>query len=82
MVKRGGHPDQLSRSTWGLDRWRVAALVKLLVAGGLGDDERAAVVAVLRAKCDVLANGAARRGRADEAARYRELATAGEEAAS
>ena len=34
-------------------------------------DERAAVRAILRAKCDVLADGAARRGRDDEAARYR-----------
>jgi glycosyltransferase involved in cell wall biosynthesis len=77
VVKRGGHADQLSRSTWGLDRWRVAALVKLLASAALSDDERGAVVAVLRAKCDVLAGGAARRGRADEAARYRDLAAYG-----
>ncbi len=73
VVKRGGHPGQLSRSTWGLDRWRVAALVKLLASDALGAAERAAVAAVARAKCDVLASGAARRGRDDEAARYRQL---------
>jgi len=33
LVKRGGHPDQLSRSTWGLDRFRVRAIKKLLDAG-------------------------------------------------
>jgi len=77
VVKRGGHGDQLSRSTWGLDRWRVAALVKLLASGVLGGDERAAVLTVLRAKCAVLAKGAARRGRADEAERYRSIADAG-----
>jgi glycosyltransferase involved in cell wall biosynthesis len=77
VVKRGGHPDQLSRSTWGLDRFRVAALVKLLATGALAEDERAAVTAVLRAKCGVLAQGAARRGRDDEAERYRILARAG-----
>ncbi len=76
VVKRGGHPDQLSRSTWGLDRWRVAALVKLLLATPLDDAQRDAVLAVLRAKCAVLANGAARRGRTEEAARYRALADA------
>src|SRR6185369_3375811 len=69
VIKRGGHPDQLSRSTWGLDRFRVAALVKLLATTALTVDERAAVAAILRAKCDVLADGAARRGRDDEAAR-------------
>jgi glycosyltransferase involved in cell wall biosynthesis len=77
VVKRGGHADQLSRSTWGLDRWRVAALLKLLDGAALDDDERRAVVAVLRAKCDVLAGGATRRGRADEAERYRSLADYG-----
>ena len=29
VIKRGGHPDQLSRQ-WGLDRFRIRALVKLL----------------------------------------------------
>lgn len=78
VIKRGGHPGQLSRSTWGLDRWRVAALAKLLATATLEAEERRAVVGVLRAKCEVLANGAARRGRDDEAARYRSLAAAGE----
>ena len=78
VVKRGGHSDQLSRSTWGLDRYRVAALVKLLAMAPLSAAERAAVVAIVRAKCDVLAAGAARRGREDEALRYRVLAAAGE----
>ena len=29
VIKRGGHPDQLS-GQWGLDRFRIRALVKLL----------------------------------------------------
>ncbi|MCC6766275.1 MAG: glycosyltransferase family 2 protein [Deltaproteobacteria bacterium] len=78
VVKRGGHADQLSRSTWGLDRWRVAALAKLLATTPLAPSERVAVVGVLRRKCAVLAGGAARRGRDAEAARYRLLAEAAE----
>ncbi len=74
VVKRGGHPGQLSRSTWGLDRWRVAALAKLLATVPLADEERAAAVAVARTKCAVLAGGAERRGKRDEAERYRRLA--------
>lgn len=77
VIKRGGHADQLSRSTWGLDRFRVAALVKLLATTALAADERRAVVDVLRKKCDVLAGGATRRGRDDEAARYQALAAIG-----
>ncbi|MEB2284891.1 MAG: glycosyltransferase family A protein [Myxococcales bacterium] len=78
VVKRGGHAGQLSRSTWGLDRWRVAALVKLLVSTPLAAPERAAVVDAVRRKCAVLAGGAARRGRDAEAARYRLLAATAE----
>jgi glycosyltransferase involved in cell wall biosynthesis len=85
VVKRGGHPDQLSRSTWGLDRWRVAALVKLLAGAdpdaltaldALDAGGRAAVAAVVREKCGILAGGARRRGRAEEAERYLSLAEA------
>ena len=76
VVKRGGHPGQLSRSTWGLDRWRVAALAKYLATTALTDEQRVAVVTMLQAKCEVLAGGAERRGRSDEAARYRALADA------
>jgi glycosyltransferase involved in cell wall biosynthesis len=74
VVKRGGHPGQLSRSTWGLDRYRVAALAKLLATRPLAGADRAAVVATLARKAEVLASGAARRGRHEEAHRYRALA--------
>ncbi len=30
IIKRGGHPDQLSNRSWGNDRFRVIALEKLL----------------------------------------------------
>ena len=76
VVKRGGHPGQLSRSTWGLDRWRIAALVKLLAGTELDPSERAAVIDVVREKCAILAGGARRRGREAEAARYLRLAEA------
>ena len=74
VVKRGGHADQLSRQFWGMDRFRVAALLRLLAGGRLPPAQRAAAVAVLEEKCAVLADGAARRGRPDEAERYRMLA--------
>jgi glycosyltransferase involved in cell wall biosynthesis len=37
VVKRGGHADQLSRSTWGLDRFRARAIKKLLDSGIEGE---------------------------------------------
>lgn len=74
IIKRGGHADQLSRRHWGMDRFRVASLTRLLVEGGLSKAQRCAAIAVLARKCGILAQGAARRGRHDEAGRYRTLA--------
>ena len=74
VIKRGGHDDQLSRRFWGMDRFRVAALLRLLSEDNLPPLRRAATRRVLAEKCAVLAKGAARRGRHDEADRYRMLA--------
>lgn len=76
VIKRGGHVDQLSRRFWGMDRFRAAALAQLLADGSLAQKHRAMAAAVLAEKCRILAHGAARRGRHDEAERYRLLATA------
>jgi glycosyltransferase involved in cell wall biosynthesis len=69
-VKYGGHADQLSRRFHGMDRYRIAAIEKILSAGLLPPDDRAAAVATLLEKATVYINGARRRGRLDEAARY------------
>jgi len=76
VIKHGGHADQLSRRFWGMDRFRVAALARLLAAEALTDAQRAATATVLREKCAILAQGATRRGRADEADGYRRLVDA------
>jgi len=78
VVKRGGHADQLSRRYWGMDRFRVSSLARLLASGGLPAARRQAVIETLRTKCSILASGAERRGRHDEAACYRRLAEWGD----
>ncbi len=72
VIKRGGHGDQLSRSTWGLDRFRVLALRKLLRSGLRGDKMRWAVEALAR-KVTILAQGARKRGKDAEALMYEEI---------
>lgn len=72
VTKRGGHADQLSRSTWGMDRYRVLALQKILRAGIEGS-RRKAVLATLRRKVGVLVNGARKRGKWREADDYQAL---------
>lgn len=69
VIKRGGHADQLSRSVWGLDRYRVMALQKLL-RSKLGGSQREAAVRVLRRKVEVLAAGARKRGKVQDAVSY------------
>jgi glycosyltransferase involved in cell wall biosynthesis len=66
VVKRGGHADQLSRSQWGIDRYRVTALQKLL-RSGLSGAKRRQAHEVLRRKVAILARGARKRGKAEEA---------------
>jgi glycosyltransferase involved in cell wall biosynthesis len=72
VIKRGGHGDQLSRSMWGMDRYRAQALVKLL-RGGLEGARRAAALAALRRKVAVLANGARKRGKELDAAAFESI---------
>jgi len=69
VIKRGGHADQLSHSLWGMDRYRVAALQKLLRAGVSGE-KRAWVVDALKRKIAVLAQGARKRGKEAQARAY------------
>ena len=72
VVKRGGHADQLSRSTWGMDRYRVRALQKLLRAG-IGGARRKAALDVLRKKAAILGAGARKRGKVAEAEGFEAL---------
>jgi GT2 family glycosyltransferase len=73
VIKRGGHADQLSGRFWGMDRYRVAALARLLAEGRLSAPQRTQTMSVLAEKCAILANGAARRGHHDAAEHYRML---------
>lgn len=69
VVKHGGHTDQLSHSLWGMDRYRLIALQKLLRAGIAGA-QRAEVLRVLHNKVAVLVQGARKRGKVADAERY------------
>lgn len=74
VVKHGGHADQLSRRHWGMDRFRVAALDRLLRSDALNGPQRDAAAAALRRMCSILVQGAEKRGRTDAAGRFRALA--------
>jgi glycosyltransferase involved in cell wall biosynthesis len=73
-VKRGGHPDQLSRA-WGLDQFRIKAIEKILQSNILNQDQIQMAVKVLCEKSMIYAMGCLKRGRQEEYLRYRELAS-------
>lgn len=69
VIKRGGHTDQLSHSLWGMDRYRVQSLRKLLHSG-LPGEKRRWVLDTLRRKVSILCQGAKKRGKQHELAAY------------
>lgn len=67
VVKYGGHQDQLSHRHWGMDRFRVYALQKLLKNQQLNRTNRCAVINTLVTKCRILSQGAEKRDHLDRA---------------
>ena len=73
IIKRGGHKDQLSRKYWGMDRWRVYALDKLLGGDDLNPEQREWVKEMLVKKSSILIQGFEKRGKTGEVGFYRNL---------
>ena len=70
LVKYGGHADQLSRQYWGMDRFRILALMKQLDSGSLPDDYVAETRAMLMEKFGILITGAKKRQQYDQVKCY------------
>lgn len=73
IVKRGGHADQLSQKYWGLDRFRIQALEKLLRIGELTPEQYEQTLQELQRKCGIMATGCAKRQKMQEYDYYRQL---------
>jgi glycosyltransferase involved in cell wall biosynthesis len=69
IIKRGGHPDQLSKKYWGMDRFRIRALEKILKEN-LPEEWRNLVIKEIIKKCTILANGCFKRNKKEEAEKY------------
>ena len=72
VIKRGGHPDQLSQRRC-MDRFRIHALTKILESNQLNPRQYWAAHAALKKKCTIYAAGCLKRGRVQEANRYMQL---------
>jgi glycosyltransferase involved in cell wall biosynthesis len=73
VVKRGGHPDQLSSTVPTLDRYRILALEKILLSGRLTREQSLQALRVLEIKCRVYGQGCRKRGNEEEASRVLSL---------
>ena len=72
IVKYGGHEDQLSRKYWGMDRFRIQAMEKILSFGELSAEDEKATVDMIVQKCEIIINGMQKRGKDDEAKEWQE----------
>jgi len=69
IIKRGGHADQLS-AQWGLDQYRVRALLKLLDNPRLTYKTRKLLAKQMHEKCRILQQGFRKRGKNPQADYY------------
>ena len=73
VIKFGGHEDQLSRKYWGMDRFRVAALKKILDLNLLEGERLHLTRLTLIKKCSILIQGFVKRGKKNDELFYRAL---------
>tara|TARA_A100001015_G_C14532337_1_gene534643 strand:+ start:150 stop:539 length:390 start_codon:yes stop_codon:yes gene_type:complete len=61
IIKKGGHSDQLSGVHWGMDRFRIYSLEKILNEPDLKLDYRIAAIREIILKMEILINGSQKR---------------------
>ncbi len=62
-IKYGGHEDQLSKTVWGLDQYRIYALEKILKDKKISAEQKKSVLKELLYKTDVFMKGCKKRGK-------------------
>lgn len=71
--KYGGHEDQLSHQHWGMDRFRIQALDKLLKQGQLSHKNKDLATKMLLKKARIFQKGAEKRGKLESVNHYQSL---------
>ncbi len=69
-IKDGGRPDQLSSKIWGLDRFRIRALEKMLTDRNLDEKNYRSTLEEFDKKCRIFAQGARKHGKTKDAGYY------------
>ncbi len=71
--KYGGHDDQLSHQYWGMDRFRIQALEKIIAQPGLSHENKKDAIQMLLKKARIFKNGALKRGKIESALLYQTI---------
>ena len=72
LRKYGGHNDQLSRKYWGMDRFRIKSLEKIIYSKELSETDENAAKKMLTEKIHILIQGAKKRGNIMEVRKFKE----------
>ena len=73
MTRHGGHMDQLSQSDWGIDRYRVQSINKILKTEILRPEDQSAAIQMLQKKCRILIHGFKKRNNNKEIRNYENI---------
>jgi len=72
ITKFGGHADQLSQKYWGMDRFRIKALLNILTENMLTEEDKETVLNMMIEKINIILHGARKRGNIDLVTEYEE----------
>ena len=73
VIKYGGHQDQLSTKYWGMDRFRIKALSRIIQSGSLSQQDMTAAKSMLAKKLHIYILGAKKRQKHSETQYYERL---------
>ncbi len=71
--KYGGHDDQLSKKHWGMDRFRIQALLNILLTNTLNEKNREQAITTLLSKCHIIQQGAQKRKKIGDVKHYQQI---------
>ena len=72
LIKYGGHEDQLSKKYWGMDRFRIKSLEKIISSRVLSELDENAAKKMLMEKIYIFIQGAQKRGNIKEVKKFKE----------
>ena len=72
LIKYGGHEDQLSKKYWGMDRFRIKSLEKIISSRVLSELDENAAKKMLMEKIYIFIQGAQKRGKTKEVKKFKE----------